>query len=76
MRSATIHRLRPAAADAVRADEKADGAAKANAAEIAAIEVGFMSKFKAQPENFVNMLDYGAADIEADYLPWRWEQAG
>ena len=43
--------------------------------DIAAIEVGYMSKFKAQPENFVNMLDYGAADLEKDYLPWRWEQA-
>lgn len=43
--------------------------------DIAAIEVGYMSKFKAQPENFVNLLDYGAADLEKDYLPWRWEQA-
>ena len=43
--------------------------------DIAAIEVGFMSKFKAQPENFKNLLDYGAADIQKDYLPWRWEQA-
>ncbi len=43
--------------------------------DIAAIEVGFMSKFKAQPENFKNLYDYGAKDIEANYLPWRWEQA-
>ena len=34
-----------------------------------------MSKFKAQPENFKNLLEYGAGDLEADYLPWRWEQA-
>jgi len=43
--------------------------------DIAAIEVGFMSKFKAQPENFKNLYDYGAKDIEGNYLPWRWEQA-
>jgi|CXWK01.1.fsa_nt_gi O-antigen/teichoic acid export membrane protein len=38
MRSATIHRLRPAADTAARSDGKADAEAKANAAEIAAIE--------------------------------------
>ena len=37
MRSATIHRLRPAADTEARSDGKADAEAKANAAEIAAI---------------------------------------
>ena len=50
------------------------GIATGQVPDIAAIEVGFMSKFKAQPENFKNLLDYGAADLEADYLPWRWER--
>lgn len=56
-------------------DQLLAGLASGVVPDIAAIEVGFMSKFKAQPENFKNLLEYGAADLEKDYLPWRWEQA-
>lgn len=34
-----------------------------------------MSAFKARPENFVNLYDLGAKDIEDLYLDWKWKQA-
>jgi cellobiose transport system substrate-binding protein len=42
--------------------------------DIAAVEVGFNSLFKAQPQNFTDLRQFGAEDIAADYVPWRWEQ--
>lgn len=50
-------------------------ASGAGAPDITAIEVGFMSAFKARPDNFVNLYDLGAAEIEGDYLDWKWKQA-
>ena len=35
-------------------------ATKAGAADVEAIEVGFIAQFKAQPQNFVNLRQYGA----------------
>lgn len=43
--------------------------------DIAAIEVGYLSAFRARPEQFVNLNDLGAAELADDYLDWRWEQA-
>jgi cellobiose transport system substrate-binding protein len=43
--------------------------------DIAAAEVAYISSFLAQPQNFVNLLDYGAGELENDYLDWKWEQA-
>jgi cellobiose transport system substrate-binding protein len=50
-------------------------AAGSGAPDIAAVEVAYMSSFLAQPQNFVNLLDYGAGDLEGDYLDWKWQQA-
>jgi cellobiose transport system substrate-binding protein len=50
-------------------------AAGSGAPDIAAVEIAFMASFVAQPQNFANLLDYGAADLEGDYLDWKWEQA-
>jgi cellobiose transport system substrate-binding protein len=50
-------------------------AAGAGGPDIAAVEVGFMSRFLANPTNFVNLLDYGAAELEGDFLEWKWRQA-
>lgn len=49
--------------------------ASGGAPDIAAIEVGFMSAFKARAENFVDLYELGAKDIEGDYLEWKWKQA-
>lgn len=40
--------------------------------DIAAIEVGYSSLFKAVSQKFVDLAEYGAADMEGDYLDWRW----
>lgn len=45
------------------------------AADIEAVEVGFISQFIAVPERFHNLLDYGAGDLEDRWLDWKWQQA-
>ncbi|MGH2736378.1 MAG: ABC transporter substrate-binding protein [Actinomycetota bacterium] len=50
-------------------------ASGSGAPDIAAVEVGFISRFKATPEQFHNLLDLGAADVEDQYLDWKWQQA-
>ncbi|MBH0024807.1 ABC transporter substrate-binding protein [Salinibacterium sp. SWN248] len=42
--------------------------------DVAAIEVGYMSQFKAQPQNFVDLRTLGSDDIESSFLDWRWSQ--
>ena len=41
--------------------------------DIAAIEVGYSSLFRNQPQNFQDLREYGAEDIADDYVAWRWE---
>lgn len=43
--------------------------------DIAAVEVSYMAAYKDQAQNFHNLLDYGAGDLEGDYLDWKWSQA-
>jgi cellobiose transport system substrate-binding protein len=43
--------------------------------DIAAAEVAFIGAFTNQADSFVNLLDYGAADLQDDYLDWKWDQA-
>lgn len=50
-------------------------AAGAGAPDIVAIEVAFMAAFLARSDNFLNLYDHGAADLEGDYLDWKWQQA-
>ena len=45
------------------------------AADIEAVEVGYISQYTAQPDRFHNLLDLGAADLEDQWLDWKWQQA-
>jgi cellobiose transport system substrate-binding protein len=47
----------------------------AGAADVEAIEVGFIAQFKAQPDRFVNLRQHGAAALKTRWLPWKWQQA-
>lgn len=49
-------------------------ATNSGAADIEAVEVGYIAQFAAQPEKFYNLLDYGAGSLESEYLPWKWQQ--
>ena len=42
------------------------------APDIAAIEVGYSSLFKAVSNKFVDMREYGADALAGEYLDWRW----
>lgn len=50
-------------------------AAGSGAPDIVAIEVGYIAAYKDNPEHFHNLLDFGAAEVEGDYLDWKWDQA-
>lgn len=43
--------------------------------DVAGVEIGAWPKFLAQPQNFVNLNDLGAKDIQSEYLPWMWQMA-
>ena len=47
-------------------------AAGSGAADIVAIDEGFIVQFRSTPDKFVNLLDLGAADLKDSYLPWKW----
>jgi cellobiose transport system substrate-binding protein len=47
----------------------------AGASDVEAIEVGFIAQFKAQPDRFVNLRQYGAGALKNRWLPWKWQQA-
>src|SRR3954454_12019994 len=47
----------------------------AGADDVEAIEVGFISQFKSQPQYFVDLNQYGAAKLKSLYLPWKWQQS-
>ncbi|GGL87392.1 MULTISPECIES: ABC transporter substrate-binding protein [Micromonospora] len=49
--------------------------AGSGAPDIAAIDEGFMVQFRSQADQFVNLLDKGAASYESKYLPWKWKQS-
>lgn len=47
-------------------------AAGKGAGDIVAIEEGLLVEYKANPDNFVNLLDHGAADLKGNFLEWKW----
>lgn len=47
----------------------------AGAADVEAIEVGFIAQFANQPDKFVDLKQYGAAALKNRWLPWKWDQA-
>lgn len=47
-------------------------AAGKGAGDVVAIEEGLLVEYKANPQNFVNLLDHGAADLRGNFLEWKW----
>jgi cellobiose transport system substrate-binding protein len=47
----------------------------AGADDVEAIEVGFISQFKSEPQYFQDLNQYGAAKLKSLYLPWKWAQS-
>jgi cellobiose transport system substrate-binding protein len=50
-------------------------AAGSGAGDVVAIDEGFIVQFRSQPQNFANLLDYGAGELKDRWLPWKWEQS-
>jgi cellobiose transport system substrate-binding protein len=46
----------------------------AGAADVEAIEVGFIAQFREQPDRFVNLRQHGAGGLKSRWLPWKWAQ--
>ncbi|TCB99107.1 extracellular solute-binding protein [Micromonospora zingiberis] len=49
-------------------------AAGKGAGDVVAIEEGLMVEYKANPDNFVNLLDHDAAGLKGNFLEWKWNQ--
>jgi len=47
----------------------------AGADDIEAIEVGFVAQFKAQPQYFYDLRQFGASALKSRWLPWKWQQS-
>ncbi|WP_345709954.1 extracellular solute-binding protein [Kitasatospora paranensis] len=45
------------------------------AADVVAIEEGYLPKFREVKDKFVNLADYGANSRKDEYLPYKWAQA-
>jgi cellobiose transport system substrate-binding protein len=45
------------------------------AADIEAVEEGFLPQFRQSKDKFVNLADFGAKDLKDQWLSWKWEQA-
>ncbi|HUH08303.1 MAG TPA: hypothetical protein VML96_10925, partial [Egibacteraceae bacterium] len=43
--------------------------------DIAAIEVAHLPAHLARPQDFHNLLQLGAKDLQSSYLEWKWRQA-
>ncbi|MYS11558.1 extracellular solute-binding protein [Streptomyces sp. SID6041] len=50
-------------------------ASGSGAADVVAVEEGYLPKFRAVKDKFVNLAEYGAGDRQGEYLPWKWQQA-
>lgn len=47
--------------------------AGSGAADVVAVDEGFMVQMRAQADKFVNLLDKGSGKLESNYLPWKWK---
>ena len=47
----------------------------AGAADVEAVEVGFIAQFTAAPQNFVDLREFGATGLKGRWLPWKYAQA-
>ncbi|MFD8642737.1 extracellular solute-binding protein [Streptomyces zaomyceticus] len=50
-------------------------ASGSGAADVVAIEEGYLPRFRAVKDKFVNLADHGANDRRGEYLDWKWQQA-
>lgn len=50
-------------------------ASGSGAPDISAVDQGYLARMQQNSEHFYNLYDYGAADVEEDYLDWKWKQA-
>jgi cellobiose transport system substrate-binding protein len=50
-------------------------AAGSGADDVVAVEVGYIAQFKAQPQNFYDLRQYGADKLKSQWLPWKWDQS-
>lgn len=48
--------------------------AGSGAGDVVALEEGTIVQFYGQLDKFIDLADYGAAELEGNYLPWKWEQ--
>ncbi|WP_169982997.1 MULTISPECIES: ABC transporter substrate-binding protein [unclassified Microbispora] len=46
----------------------------AGAADVEAIEVGYISQFTSQPDKFTDLKQYGLDKRQGEYLDWKWQQ--
>jgi cellobiose transport system substrate-binding protein len=49
-------------------------AAGAGATDVVALEEGTVTKYKGLAQDFVDLKDYGAASLENQFLPWKWQE--
>jgi len=45
------------------------------AGDIEAIETSYIARFTAQPQRFVDLNQYGAAQLKDRWLPWKWQES-
>ncbi|KQL58731.1 MULTISPECIES: extracellular solute-binding protein [Bacillaceae] len=50
-------------------------AAGSGAPDISGVDEGYLERIKESSHLFYDLSDYGAADLEGDYLDWKWNQA-
>jgi cellobiose transport system substrate-binding protein len=41
---------------------------------VVALEEGTITQYKGQAQQFVNLNDYGGADLKGNFLDWKWQQ--
>lgn len=44
------------------------------AADVVAIEEGWLAQFRASKDKFVNLAEFGAKDLQSQWVPWKWSQ--
>ncbi|WP_017625793.1 extracellular solute-binding protein [Nocardiopsis chromatogenes] len=49
-------------------------AAGSGAGDVVAIEEANIAQFLSQPDRFADLAEYGAQDLQGDFLEWKWEQ--
>ncbi|MCG5214104.1 ABC transporter substrate-binding protein [Streptosporangium sp. KLBMP 9127] len=48
-------------------------ATKQGAADVEAVDTGFVAQFRGQPQHFTDLNQHGAAALKDRWLPWKWE---